>query len=112
MQVQAISNNQTSFNGVINVSENLAPKMKSFINKKIEGIDISKKPYDLFIKNTDDSRFLSIVAQSTEDCDKKYTVLIHKYMQKEQLIEQSIHDAMKNFQKLSSMPKKNFEKVI
>lgn len=85
MQVQAISNNQTSFNGVINVSENLAPKMKSFINKKIEGIDISKKPYDLFI---------------------------HKYMQKEQLIEQSIHDAMKNFQKLSSMPKKNFEKVI
>ncbi len=112
MQVQAISNNQTSFNGAINVSENLAPKMKSFISKKIEGIDISKKPYDLFIKNTDDGKFLSIVAKGTEDNDKKYTVLIHKYMQKEQLIEQSIHDAMKNFQKLSSMPKKNFEKVI
>ena len=27
-------------------------------------------------------------------------------------VRQSIHDAMKNFQKLSSMPKKNFEKVI
>lgn len=112
MQVQAISNNQTSFNGAIKVNENLAPKMKSFIDKTIQNIDISNKPYDLFIKNTDDGRFLSIEAKSMKDEAKKYTVLIHKYMQKEPLIEQSIHDAMKNYQKLSSMPKKNFNKVI
>lgn len=42
MQVQAISNNQTSFNGVINVSENLAPKMKSFINKKLKVLILAK----------------------------------------------------------------------
>ena len=32
MQVNSIHNNQTSFNGVVNISENLSPKMRNEIS--------------------------------------------------------------------------------
>lgn len=41
MKIQGIQN-QTSFNGVVNISENLSPKMRNEISKSLKNIDISK----------------------------------------------------------------------
>lgn len=111
MKVQGIQN-QTSFNGAVNVSKNLSPKMQNEISKSLKNIDISKKPYDLFIKNVENDNFLSIEVVNPKFDNEKYTVKIHKFLQKQPLIKDSIAEAMRNFEKLSAMPNKTYVKVI
>ncbi len=114
MQVQTISNNfnQQSFKGAIKISDNVAPKVRQQLDKILEGVDISKKPYDLEFKNVQDNKFLSIVSKNPNSPNEKYTVLIHDFLQKFPILNEAVGDAMKNFRKLSSMPNKNFEKTI
>lgn len=114
MQVQTISNNfnQQSFTGAIKISDNVAPKIRQQLDKILEGVDISKKPYDLEIKNVQDNKFLSIVSQNPNSPKEKYIVLIHDFLQKFPILNEAVNDAMKNFRKLSSMPNKSFEKTI
>ena len=60
MQVQTISNNfnQQSFTGAIKISDNVAPRIRQQLDKILKDVDISKKPYDLEIKNVQDNKFL------------------------------------------------------
>lgn len=114
MQVQTISNNfnQQSFTGAIKISDNVAPKIRQQLDKILKDVDISKNPYDLEIKNVQDNKFLSIVSQNPNSPNEKYTVLVRDFLQKFSILNEAVGDAMKNFRKLSSMPKKNFEKTI
>lgn len=111
MKVQGIQN-QTNFNGVVNVSKNLNPKVQNEISNSLKNIDISKKPYDLFIKNVENDMFLSIEVVNPKFDKEKYTVKIHKFFQKQPLIKNAIAEAMNNFEKLSAMPNKTYVKVI
>ena len=111
MKIQGIQN-QTSFNGVVNISENLSPKMRNEISKSLKNIDISKKSYDLYIQNVENNKFLSIEAVNSKSNNEKYTVKIHEFLQKQPLIKNSIAEAMEKYEKLSAMPNKTFEKVI
>lgn len=111
MKIQSIQN-QTSFNGIVNVSKNLNPKMQNEISNSLKNIDISKKPYDLFIQNVENDKFLSIEVVNPKSDKEKYTVKIHKFLQKQPLIKNSIVEAMNNFEKLSAMPNKTYDKVI
>ena len=67
MQVQTISNNfnQQSFTGAIKISDNVAPKIRQQLDKILKDVDISKKPYDLEIKNVQDNKFLSFLKIQT-----------------------------------------------
>ena len=82
MQVQTISNNfnQQSFTGAIKISDNVAPKIRQQLDKILKDVDISKKPYDLEIKNVQDDKFLSIVSalgkRSRASMSPIYAVLI------------------------------------
>ena len=72
MQVQTISNNfnQQSFTGAIKISDNVAPKIRQQLDKILKDVDISKKPYDLEIKNVQDNKFLSIVSQNPNSSER------------------------------------------
>ena len=55
---------------------------------------------------------IGFVSQNPNSPNEKYTVLVRDFLQKFSILNEAVGDAMKNFRKLSSMPKKNFEKTI
>ena len=64
------------------------------------------------VQNTKDKRFLSIEAINPENLAEKYTVLVHKFLQKKDILHSAVKDAMSNFEKSQSLPQKNLNKVI
>lgn len=110
MQVQAISNQ--NFQGSVAFSKNVNPKLIGYLSEVSEKAGIASKKYDLQFKNIDNERFLSIEAINQADVSKKYTVLVHKFLQKKDILCSAIRDAMNNFEKSQSLPQKNLNKVI
>lgn len=110
MQVQAISNQ--NFQGSVTFSKDISPKLVGYLSEVSEKSGIAKKPYNLQVQNTKDKRFLSIEAINPENLTEKYTVLVHKFLQKKDILHSAVKDAMSNFEKSQSLPQKNLNKVI
>ena len=51
-------------------------------------------------------------AINPENLAGKYTVLVHKFLQKKDILHSAVKDAMSNFEKSQSLPQKNLNKVI
>ncbi|MGN0030680.1 MAG: hypothetical protein ACI37Q_01845 [Candidatus Gastranaerophilaceae bacterium] len=104
MNIQKIQN-QPSFNGIISISENLSPKLRGDVAKAVENIDISQKPYDLFIKNVGDDNFIAFQLVSPKAENEKYTVMVHKNLQKGNFINDSLTEVFQRFEHLFTSKK-------
>ncbi len=104
MNIQRIQN-QPSFNGVISISEKISPKLRGDIAKAVENIDISKKPYDLFIKNIENDNFLAFQLVNPKADNEKYTVMVHKNLQKGNFIGDSLTEVFQKYEQLLASKK-------
>ena len=104
MNIQKIQN-QPSFNGTISISEKISPKLRGDVAKAIENIDISQKPYDLFIKNIENDNFLAFQVISQKADNEKYTVMVHKNLQKGNFIGDSLTEVFQKYEQLLASKK-------
>lgn len=101
MLVQNISNTQNFQGGITILKDNMSTSLRKSLSGSLKNIDLGNKAYGLTIKNEPDGDFLSIVASNnSKKNEKKYTVLVHRLMQKTDILKEAVQDAMTNYEKL------------
>lgn len=99
MRVESIQGGM-NFNGTVTVSKELNPKLAKYMSNLAENSGIKQKPYNLHIGNYEGDNFVSVEAINPEDLNEKYRVMVHKVMQKKEILQNTVKEAMENFEKM------------
>ena len=98
--MQAVSIQNQNFQGKAMITGSMNQNLRSKVVDALKNSDIAKKTYNLYINNTENDEFLSIVAKKNPASKDKYTVLVHRLSQKASVIKDAVQEAFNKYEKL------------